>query len=379
MQIARSNITCLSILIFIFSCAYYTESFAGEWSAIAKCKKLSDEDRLKCFDAIPDPNQSTASQGQPDTANKPREVTSKNPANTLETAQNTEQKAQLSLKEPYEESTRKMIADHMELTYFTIKQGRRFGADETRGDILLEAQIFKNISWTDGSCFGKMCWLDIPIRLGVRQLTSNSMPVRTPSYNPGLRWFISGAKKDQSQIYCSIGLHHYSNGQDAPSIAADGSVNKQNGSFSTNYAEFAGHKAWDEGEIRWARLAFRQHFYGTWDKAQYDQYPKRHLSLEFQTDKHRIPILDTGDLQFKISETYGWGYNFIVKNDIDPTKNVGANTSDKFNTTLEMFIKPEGFSELAFYLRYDYGYDYYNINFQNRINRLQFGFAGHVF
>lgn len=282
------------------------------------------------------------------------------------------------------EDTRKVITENMEASYITARSGKRFEGDKTAGDMLYEAQIFKNISWIKAPAKkggGTSYWLDVPIRIGLRQLTDDSMPVRTPSYNPGLRLFFA-PQGDNPSIsgkklwYYSVGLHHYSNGQDGQSMLPDGSVNTRSGSFNTNYVEAAAHATGNMGELNWARLSFRQHFYGTFEPFQRDQYEKRHLSLELRTReyfvKYNIPT------HFRLTGTYGWGYGYVVKNDVDPTQNIVAHARDKLNTTIELIARPTlgkrwSWNDLAAYVRYDYGHDYYNINFQNRINRLQVG------
>jgi hypothetical protein len=285
------------------------------------------------------------------------------------------------------QSVRSIISKSMETSYITFRSGNRLGADKTSGSMLYEAQIFKNISWDDRGIFNTNWhyWLDVPIRIGVRQLTVPSLPVRTPSFNPGLRWYLyDAANQDRFNPsypfnYYSFGLHHYSNGQEGASTLPDGSVNTVDGSFNTNYAEFAFHRAWDSGAL--VRLAFRQHFYGTFETFQHDQYEKRHLAMELQslTYRERRCLKWKCDYQLKLTETLGQGYKYIVKNDVNPAMNIAAKASDRLNSTIELIVKPASWEDMSIYLRYDFGYDYYNINFQNRMNRIQVGFIDKMF
>ena len=106
--------------------------------------------------------------------------------------------------------------------------------------MLYEGQIFHNLSVRDDVLLGLDYWLDVPIRIGLRQLTESSFPVWTPSFNPGLRLYLAshdeGTLEDkQPKWYYSFGLHHYSNGQDGRSIGADGLANTrgvESGSWS---------------------------------------------------------------------------------------------------------------------------------------------------
>ena len=281
---------------------------------------------------------------------------------------------------------RYIITKNMEVSYITIGSGSLMGGDKTEHDMLYEAQIFKNISWDDRNFLSTnyYYWLDVPVRIVVRQLDIQSKPVRTPSYNPGLRIYLSrDGNLEEGNLkypltYYSFGLHHYSNGQDGPSTEPDGKVNTVNGSFNTNYAEFSVHWAWDDGS--WMRVAFRQHFFGTFEEFQHDQYEKRHLSIELQSWPFgKKCLIWSCRYQLKMTESYRNGYNYIVKNEVDPSMNVEAKTLDKLNSTIEMFVKPKGWTDMSVYFRYDYGYDYYNINFQHKMNRIQVGLAGKVF
>jgi len=293
-----------------------------------------------------------------------------------------------------ERCARTIITENMEQSYITGGSGKRFRGDEIRGNSLYEAQVFVNLPWCDSShgCLRWVApanwkyWLDVPIRLGVRQSTDESRPVRTPSYNPGLRLFLwdAGDVKGGAPYYFSLGLHHYSNGQDGPSALADGSANTRTGSFNTNYFELAGHWLL-QGPIQWIRLELRQHFYGTWEPFQRDQYEKRHAAVAMRTKEYLLSNY-VSDIRnpvagyFKdfrsymtVTGSYGHGRTFVVKNEVDPSRNVEMRERDKLSATLEIVSKPPSWTDIAWYIRYDYGFDYYNIDFQSRISRVQFG------
>jgi hypothetical protein len=73
----------------------------------------------------------------------------------------------------------------------------------------------------------------------VRMSREPSVPVRTPSYMPRFIYYNYGQTRDDgvSDFYYIMASHH-SNGQEGSFFNADGSVNYENGSFSTNYVEF---------------------------------------------------------------------------------------------------------------------------------------------
>lgn len=81
-------------------------------------------------------------------------------------------------------------------------------------------------------------------RYKVRILRDTSSPVRTPSFMPGATVFypIKRTKPGDLKIkYFSVSFFHHSNGQDGEEINDDGTINTNNGNFSTNYLEPAFH------------------------------------------------------------------------------------------------------------------------------------------
>jgi hypothetical protein len=63
-----------------------------------------------------------------------------------------------------------------------------------------------------------------------------SMPIRTPSFEPGTTLFFNPFGHDPDNYkYFSIGIFHHSNGQDGDALNPDRSVNLRNGNFTTNF------------------------------------------------------------------------------------------------------------------------------------------------
>jgi len=275
---------------------------------------------------------------------------------------------------------RRIIDEHLEPSYVTFGSGLRLGGDQTRRKMLYEGQIAKNIQLFDDEGRNRIpFWVDLPIRIGLRQLTADSYPVATPSFNPGLRVFwaprrIEDRYRQGNLHYYSLGVHHHSNGQDGPSALDDGAANTRNGSFSTNYIELAAHLAGRLGPFQWGRIALRHHFHGTWEPFQDNQYERQALTVQVRT-----PEGFGSRLQLRFAATYGMGYRYVVKNDVDATRNEEAGVRDRLHATVELLGRPSWgiirgpWKDVALFVRYDIGHDYYNINFQNRMNRLQFG------
>lgn len=276
---------------------------------------------------------------------------------------------------------RKVILDHQEPTYFNFSSGLRLGSDKATSNLLYDAQIVKNVSITDSAQIGDYThffWIDAPVRIGVRQQSGPSLPVRTPSFNPGLRLTWAPRLRDN---YFTVGLHHYSNGQDDKSTLDDGSVNTQNGSFNTNYVELAAqhHDSKDPLDKNWYQIAFRQHLYGTFESFQRGQYPRHQFifGVHHTRKAFRLPLIgyEISEVQLRMTSTLGLGYQYASRNEIHPEQSRRLSWHDRISTRLELIGLPKESEELGLYLRYDYGYDYYNINFQRRINRFQIGVA----
>lgn len=273
---------------------------------------------------------------------------------------------------------RHVMTANLERSYLAFGSGFRYSGDETRGSLVFEGQLFENFNWF--VLEKRRIWIDVPIRIGVRMVDSHSRPVRTPSFNPGLRVLGDWNSEPRQRLqYWSIGVHHYSNGQDGNTVDPSGSLNIDDGSFSTNYLELALHKAWKGKSIEWARLGWRYHFSRS-EGGLRNQYEKAHISLSARSRDLQVFGLPTF---VTYTGTYSYsGREYVIWNEYDPTQNVKAKGADNLHTTFELMMIPKGFlwwdtpwRDISVFARYDYGYDYYNIHFQNKINRLQVGIA----
>ncbi len=264
----------------------------------------------------------------------------------------------------------------IEPSYVGLGSGLRLGGDRSPDNLIYEAQIVKNIEWLRAKGQGDWLWrVDLPIRFVVRQQHADSNPVRTPTYNPGVRAYLGKratlADAAESADVFSAGLFHYSNGQDGKSLNEDGTVNTLNGSFSTNYAEFA----WlhvlprsDAGLLRQYRLSLRQDFYGSWDAAQVGQYPRRQLKAE-----STLRFGDSAELRLALG--YRMGYDYRVLNTVQPVLDESLRLRDRFQVDVQLLPSFFKFREVDGYIRYQWGYDDYNIQFQQRMSRLMIGLS----
>jgi len=374
---------------FILLCGTFAgNAYAIQDSDLLNCANMVDkEESLNCFKGLTKATAVGSKAEKPIEIHKPKTEAAPPKADMIEQteeAAEAERKAQRQRDRAQLNFAHERLAANMDPSYLTFGSGVHLGADQTSTHFFYEGQIFKNLAATDGTFrpFADIAyWIDIPIRIGVRHFNDYSKPVKTPTYNPGLRIFIAPNWATQSAdletekrlTYFSFGLHHYSNGQAVDGTLPDGSVNTNNGHFSTNYAELAGNVDDLSGPLQLGRLALRQQFYGTFEPFQQDQYPRRSMFMELRSHDFfkETPLL----VQLRATGEADFGYHYVVKNDVYPNRNIEAKWSDRLGAKVELLLMPRFFDDVAFYIRYDYGHDYYNINFQNRMNRIQFGIS----
>ena len=274
-------------------------------------------------------------------------------------------------------------------SYITFTGGLNWSDSIDNDDLLYEARIAVHFPWIN-NCKkdSPRCTRDdvfrlyAPIRLQVRQYTSDSSPVSTPSYNPGLRLYywntswVNVGKELHSVHYLSLGVHHYSNGQSGEHYTG-GAINTKDGSFSLDYVELAYYYETidkEGGPDDWWKVNVRKYLTGwTWESPQHDYYEKWLFEASRKKRLNRYGITTQLTAGYKHDRTY-----------VSPGDN--ASFRDNMQYTAEAFIPVKcpkvrffHWDNMSVYLRWDKGYDYYNINYQNRINRLQAGLVTGVF
>ena len=296
------------------------------------------------------------------------------------------------------ESFGEIVESYADPTYVTIGGGY----DSTRNikfdDIYYEAQISANLNWWNSKsndkceqapvdCVpdGDLYRLYVPIRLVVRQYTTASSPVRTPSYNPGVRLVYANRSWINSADdfhFVTAGFHHYSNGQTGPHIdPVTNQVNTLDGSFSSDYLEFSWNHVTNDDFLQLFKLNYRAYLTGlTWEPEQTDYYETGLLEVAGKLNLQPVftgSLLDglvkhTQETELFLTAGYKFGRDYI-------TPGVEADTGDNLQYKVEYIAKPKSWEDMAFYIRWDKGFDYYNINYRNRINRIQVGLISKAF
>lgn len=283
--------------------------------------------------------------------------------------------------------SRSVIMENYDWNYVMLDAGLHANGYMGPKDLYYEAELNQYFHGYD-YYYGvqRLMSVDFPIRIQARQFRGNSSPIRTPSFNPGLRltfWQDKTIVMGKHFSYFSLAGYHYSNGQEGDSVNADGSINTLNGSFSTDYLELAYYLAGDYGLFNWYRFSTRQHIKRTWEDYQTGQYQTAELRLQTKSDRFytNIPLSEVrvpSFLEFDLTYKYA-GRDFVVKNEVDATKNIEATLQDNLQLVVKYVGSPTSWHHLKWFVRYDYGYDNYNINFQNKINRISMGLTGYSY
>ncbi|MEJ1241389.1 hypothetical protein WBG78_24795 [Chryseolinea sp. T2] len=226
----------------------------------------------------------------------------------------------------------------------------------------------------------------------IRMLDKKSQPIRNPSYKVYLTyykeikfWEKSFLRKifyDNAIVFAS--LAHHSNGQDGSFYVSDSTkeVNTENGNFSTNFLEF-GVSAYqikefdkDYFSIREVRAWMEVHPPG-WSAEELDNlygyfrmYGK--VGLVGPTKRRENDGVNRWLQHSSLELKSGWIFG----------KMDGASPFDFYKRfVLDVTYKyyPTWFDEIAFFLRFYQGQDYYNIYFVNEpLTQLSIGITSNI-
>jgi hypothetical protein len=272
------------------------------------------------------------------------------------------------------------IEKYFEKTYVTFGGGSDSKNNLNSGDIYYEAQIYAHLNWlnysSDGISPSNIFRIYVPVRVQVRQFKTDSSPVKTPSYNPGIRFFYankSWVESAENFHYVSLGLHHYSNGQRGPHIdPVTNAINTETGSFSTDYADLSYYYVDKSKHFEWAKINYRYYFVNaTWEADQTGFFEDRMLEISgwmslFENNGNSDGYFRSAALKLTVARKIG--RTFVTPGD-------RASSGDNMQYKGELFIQPASWHDISIYLRWDKGYDYYNINYAKEMNRIHFGIS----
>ena len=276
---------------------------------------------------------------------------------------------------------RDVIEGSLVQSYITAGGGLNLGGGHSE-KLLFEGDINQHLHFQP-RFFGDGVFVKINPRVRVRMINVDSFPIRTPSFMPSATVFFGfGSARNVPGLrgfnVFSVSLTHHSNGQAGSFYNADGSINVEAGSFSTNFFEFGAGRHWGTRSIlqRWTRVSLIWHPGFNRDAELDDQYEKVKVGLTTST------VRLTGGLLGWNVESKGSVFYTVVGLDYVLIPGPGSNASrimakwdDKINVGASLSIGKPALGDLRFFFKLDYGYDYYNINFWRRLRRIQIGIS----
>jgi hypothetical protein len=199
-----------------------------------------------------------------------------------------------------------------------------------------------------------------------------SNPVRTPTYIASGTLFYSprdSAAAGRGYWYTSFTFSHYSNGETGNFLRPDGTLNNVDGSFSLWSAAFALHldNAWP---LLPAYKALQvEYVYGK-EGALEELYPDYIVSLTLHTRDHHAGLGGLGGRSRVLIDLDWRVRNGSPRPDaLKPVPLSGAVTG----VYTPQWNGHDVFPDLSLFGRYYAGSDYYNMNFDREIHRIDFG------
>ncbi|HKU40371.1 MAG TPA: hypothetical protein VJR89_19555, partial [Polyangiales bacterium] len=204
-------------------------------------------------------------------------------------------------------------------------------------------------------------------KIVLRMFNEESTPVRSPSFMPRITayaWFQQRVRGSPT-VYASVMLSHHSNGQAGPFFAEDGSINHEDGSFSTNYFEFTLYLTGFTGRfLGWSSLGFEWHPGFNQDEELEGRYGLYRLNLA-STLIADLPL--HGQVSLRITA--------ILDQFQRSSENPFVQHLERFPLSVSYSMTVPGI-DLGVYVGYYLGHDYYNIYFDQLIHTIQVGIAG---
>lgn len=219
----------------------------------------------------------------------------------------------------------------------------------------------------------------------IRMQNKESFPVRSPSYMPNLtiyRQLGAPVRDGLNSSYMFFTLEHHSNGQFCDFYNEDGSCNTETGDFSTNLMElglFINRKvlpfSYTTEYFRTSVEIYPNIGRSEELKGQYS-FVRWHNSFRiFRFPGYKYMIIQDGypDLprvQTKAETTWMFG-------DINNAAFLDAR--ERFNLSFTMAYRPRVLTDVSFFMNFYSGKDYYNMQFNQRINVMRFGLLAFAF
>lgn len=219
----------------------------------------------------------------------------------------------------------------------------------------------------------------------LRMQAKESFPVRTPSYMPGITFYLQLPEREignHTSSYLFLTLEHHSNGQFEPFFNEDGIYNTESGDFSTNFLElgvfvnrnllpfentvdyFRTSIEWHPDIGRSADLKGRYSFFRWHNSFRIFRFPGQKALLEKPINTE-IPRVQT-----RVETSWLFG-NLGDASFLD--------LYERFNLSVTLAYRPRVLTDVSLFVNFYTGKDYYNMHFFRRINTFRFGLQAFAF
>ena len=276
---------------------------------------------------------------------------------------------------------RAIIEGTLVQSYITPTGGINLG-DGHSEKLVFEGDINQHLHFQP-RFFSDGVFVKINPRVRVRMINVESFPVRTPSFMPSVTVFFGfGSTRDvpgsQGFNVFTLSLTHHSNGQADSFYTANGSINVETGSFSTNFFEFGASRHWGNRPLlqRWTKFSLIWHPGFNRDDELDDQHETVKVGLTTSTVRSTGGLLGW-DLEVMGSVFYtivGRRY-VLIPGPASSRSRIKATWEDNVHIGASLSVGRPEMGDLRLFVKLDYGYDYYNINFWRRLRRLQIGIS----
>ena len=214
--------------------------------------------------------------------------------------------------------------------------------------------------------------VEVMPRVQLRMLAENSAPVRTPGYQPTLRffwwgdpnWNIDALGAGRVKSFWSAQLTHHSNGQEGPFLTpGTDDHNHVDGSFSTNFVRLQ-YNQFRLGGIPLVGGGIHILSLGA------EAHPGFNQSDELAGRYGRYRVLVSERF---IAQGTKWDPEVFLR--LTALFEGVAEGTDPFSIEVIGKLRPQMFYQWAFFARIYRGPDYYNIRFDREVTLLQIGLS----
>ncbi len=208
-------------------------------------------------------------------------------------------------------------------------------------------------------------------QITIRMYNEDSYPVKTPSYIPQVTFYYLTGEKNPTDHYTLFGkFAHHSNGQDGDFYDTDSNINLQDGNFATNFFELGFIKTSFSKTLnatKFFKSSFEVHPRSWMLDELHGKYSGFRWHNAFFAYKLPVKMGHRGSVKadFSLKAQTTWLIDNI--NDWD-TFNL-----KRFNIGVTFYYHPKFLEDIGFFVQFYHGTDYYNINFQHRLDIIRFG------